>query len=1331
MKNRVLFIMLFLMFNWLTTKPVYCQEYETGVFRIWLLNDDVRFSVDRSSDDELNTILNKYGVISIEQSFPWANRPENRRFYTIKFTGDDVAFVKELRSKAKHLIYPPYRFAISQVLYEPSDVLYDTIWHLKKIQADLAWDIERGNKDTKIAIIDTYYDPDHPDLSSQLLYDYDPYEPEIKYDSHSAMVFQNWHGTTVAGFAAGQTTDNTNTQPPGADYASIGFNNKIIPFIKNDELGRALFASTRMHADVISYTSIGSCEMSDSALLQAKSIIQEILDNGTVIVAGAGNGFCAGCYKNNNGIIKNTSGCEDPGDFVEFTPPYPFSPLIDSRIISVTGVTSGDSLSRRVYDTTTHQYKTSTWSYYDQVDVSSPGYDLWGLQTTLIRVIDTISLLDTVNHQPWVYYDTTYIERDHPFWNGYGGTSFATPIVAGLASLIKAHAPWLSAYEVEKIIKGNVDIVQDLELYRNPVTHKLRTGTGRINAFKALQEIENIAQNYLICNGTEVVWNDTVYIKDTLRICQGSTLRVQSDVFFRPSARVIVECGGKLIVDGGRLTGSLNHLWKGVLAYSNPDTMQSPFSQSTVVVQNGGIIENAETAIAAVQPGYDPDHPSYTKGGAIIIGNEGYFKNNIVALKLNPYKYYSFSRFNKCGFIIDKTELDYNIQPEKLVMLESVNGVQFKGCTFKNATSSPMGYGIYSFNSSFIVDDYCDGNILPCPEVNTTKSYFINLEYGVQDLGSGAITFSRIENSEFKSNKTGAYISGILGFKFNNNLINVREDSTGIAKSHYCGLYLDASTAYEVSDNTFYFPQGFQSNLNKIGIVVNNSGPENNLIYSNTFTNLTHGIHAQGENSSRDGLTGLEIKCNDFTDCKTDISVLAENSGIKYEQGSLGTLPTDAAGNHFSNLTIPGYWSIYNNASWINYNYHRCGLLSDLIPSKIYQVTPHMGWVEYSSASCPPIFGGDETKDQLVGSTNENKSQADSLFNELHLLVDLNNTPLLVNDVSMSTPTDSTLVYNELVEISPYVSDTVIFESIKKEDVFSNSNIHDLIKLNSHAAKSDKIINEIDNRQNYMPDSLYFSILSFADSVSGKEKLEGNIAAKLRDASRCFQTYYQRTKNDSTFAQGFLDTLDLTNLFEAKALKAAIYFNLKKFDSALNEMVILSNSDLANGYEQRCVDLLSFYSVCNQYGFDSIPDTLLLSLYDSTNKLSTAYYRNILINKGLINYQEPYLFSSETKSGKVRRNRVETLKVTPESCLRVYPNPTNNFLILEYVFPDKIETASIRILDIFGNVIKTLIMDGASGKRIVNLDNLSPGIYLLESLTNDKRKEIVKFTIIN
>ncbi|HLN53533.1 MAG TPA: S8 family serine peptidase [Lentimicrobium sp.] len=331
--RKIIFLCQSILCFWLLNVAGYAQEYETGVFRIWLINDEIRFNDNQSTNNELNIIMAKYGVTSIEQSFPWANKPENRRFYTIRFTGDDNAFINELRAEANHLIYPPYRFVISTPLYEPSDVLFDSIWHLKKIQADSAWEIERGNKDTKIAIIDTYYDPDHPDLSSQLLYNYDPCEPDTVYDAHYAMSALLWHGTTVAGFAAGQTTNSGEQQPEGADYAAIGFNNKIIPFVKNDVLGKALFASTRMHADVISYSAIGTCSMSDSAILQAQSIIEEILDNGTVIVAGAGNGFCNGCYKNTSGEIEMIGGCQDPGDFVEFTTPYPFSPLIDSRII--------------------------------------------------------------------------------------------------------------------------------------------------------------------------------------------------------------------------------------------------------------------------------------------------------------------------------------------------------------------------------------------------------------------------------------------------------------------------------------------------------------------------------------------------------------------------------------------------------------------------------------------------------------------------------------------------------------------------------------------------------------------------------------------------------------------------------------------------------------------------------------------------------------------------------------------------------------------------------------------------------------------------------------
>lgn len=136
--SKKFIISLILVITWFLHFTVYSQEYEAGVFRVWLVNDNIRFNDNKSNNNELNIIMAKYGVTSIEQSFPWANKPENRRFYTIRFTGDDLAFINEINEKASHIIHSPYRFEISTPLYAPSDVLYDSIWHLKKIQADSA-----------------------------------------------------------------------------------------------------------------------------------------------------------------------------------------------------------------------------------------------------------------------------------------------------------------------------------------------------------------------------------------------------------------------------------------------------------------------------------------------------------------------------------------------------------------------------------------------------------------------------------------------------------------------------------------------------------------------------------------------------------------------------------------------------------------------------------------------------------------------------------------------------------------------------------------------------------------------------------------------------------------------------------------------------------------------------------------------------------------------------------------------------------------------------------------------------------------------------------------
>ena len=82
-------------------------------------------------------------------------------------------------------------------LYIPTDPRYSDQWGPQSIKADRAWDIERGNKNVTIAIIDTGIEYNHEDLSTNYVaggYDWvnNDFDPK---DDHG-------HGTYCAGIAA-------------------------------------------------------------------------------------------------------------------------------------------------------------------------------------------------------------------------------------------------------------------------------------------------------------------------------------------------------------------------------------------------------------------------------------------------------------------------------------------------------------------------------------------------------------------------------------------------------------------------------------------------------------------------------------------------------------------------------------------------------------------------------------------------------------------------------------------------------------------------------------------------------------------------------------------------------------------------------------------------------------------------------------------------------------------------------------------------------------------------------------------------------------------------
>ncbi len=120
-----------------------------------------------------------------------------------------------------------------------------------------------------------------------------------------------------------------------------------------------------------------------------------------------------------------------------------------------------------------------------------------------------------------------------------------------------------------------------------------------------------------------------------------------------------------------------------------------------------------------------------------------------------------------------------------------------------------------------------------------------------------------------------------------------------------------------------------------------------------------------------------------------------------------------------------------------------------------------------------------------------------------------------------------------------------------------------------------------------------------------------------------------------------------------------------------------------------------------------------------------AYVRNLLVAIGELDYKEPVIIpeSGLKFSGVIMRpvNLPED-----HSLFKVYPNPTNNYVIIE--FGNEIADQNNRI-SIYGNGGKWIGSYYSKGKPwiVVNTENLSNGIYLinLDGSTNCSTVKLV------
>lgn len=413
----------------------------------------------------ISTFVQRYGSRSFSQLFTESvisregRSVDLSRYYILEYASPVDAFVvaEELSSLPEiEFAEPCFAYRVSSnALVIPNDTAYYRQWHLGKIKADTAWSVNQGDPNTVIGIVDTGVQWDHPDLQGHIwvnpgedgpdglggdkrtngLDDDGNGKPddwrgwdfvggifgEINEDNNpSPTAVNNAHGTHVAGIAGAVTNNVTG-------IASISYNCRILPIKAsadndNDPSGVSIFTIPAFRGIVYS-AQMGADVINLSwGGPGASQFEQDMVDSATALGA----------------LIVAAAG--NTGTAAELQYPASYR-----NVLSVAATQQGGDI------------KASYSSYNEMVDVAAPG----GAGSAQIYS---------------TYYPNTYASNS--------GTSMASPLVAGVAALVRTQFPGLTPSQAAEQLR----VTCDTAIYTANSSFRYKLGKGLVNAFRALTD---------------------------------------------------------------------------------------------------------------------------------------------------------------------------------------------------------------------------------------------------------------------------------------------------------------------------------------------------------------------------------------------------------------------------------------------------------------------------------------------------------------------------------------------------------------------------------------------------------------------------------------------------------------------------------------------------------------------------------------------------------------------------------------------------------------------------------------------------------------------------
>jgi hypothetical protein len=410
-------------------------------------------SKSSSLPSQLNLKLGRFKFSSSNQMFktnPLKAATELNKIITVKYnTLDDPFYVaSKIKETNKEIewVEPKY---VRRITYIPNDPGIPNQYYLRTINAESAWDISKGDTNVVIGIVDTGVDWPHPDLYANIWHNWNYKTDAATYPNDSIgwdfgglgdgngnatpdnnpIEDEPVHGTLVAGCASAVTNN-------GIGGAGVGFKCKIMAVkvaeadLTDPSTGEPYieFGFEGIQYAVDHGAKVINCSWGGGGYSNAEQeTINYAISHGTLVVAAAGN----------DGVNEQ------------------FYPAAYAGVLAVAATDQSD-------------YIASFSNYGPDVALAAPGVDIY----------------NTWQPKPGNELGPAVVQAPPDTLYNYGiGTSFASPITAGVAALVCSRFPNYTPLQVAEQVRVNSDDIYSI----NP-QYQYQIGRGRLDANNALAD---------------------------------------------------------------------------------------------------------------------------------------------------------------------------------------------------------------------------------------------------------------------------------------------------------------------------------------------------------------------------------------------------------------------------------------------------------------------------------------------------------------------------------------------------------------------------------------------------------------------------------------------------------------------------------------------------------------------------------------------------------------------------------------------------------------------------------------------------------------------------